>query len=66
MASEACAMHNYEFYSASFPLQEEKMELHSYAHKVGVNIQHLEWCTKYRYKMMKQEKYKKLCEDGSV
>ena len=39
------------------------MELQSYAHKVGNNMHHFEWCTKYRYKMMKQEKYKKLCED---
>ena len=39
------------------------MELHSYAHKVGINIHHLEWRTKYRYKILKQNKYKKLCED---
>ena len=32
-------------------------------HKVGLNVQHLEWCTKYRYKMFKQDKYKKLSED---
>ena len=34
-----------------------------YAHKVGVNMHHLEWCTKYRYEMFKQDKYKKLCEE---
>ena len=39
------------------------MELKHYSHKVGVNVHHLEWCTKYRYKMFRQEKYKNLCED---
>lgn len=39
------------------------LELKHYAHKVGVNVHHLEWCTKYRYKMFKQDKYKKLCEE---
>ena len=34
-----------------------------YAHKVGVNVHHLEWCTKYRYKMFRQSKYKNLCEE---
>ena len=38
------------------------LELKHYAHKVGVNVQHLEWCTKYRYRMLRQEKYKNLCE----
>ena len=35
-----------------------------YAHKVGLNIQHFEWCPKYRYKMMRQDKYKNLCESA--
>ena len=39
------------------------MELKHYSHKVGVNVHHLEWCTKYRYRMFEQEKYKKLCEE---
>ena len=39
------------------------LELKHYSHKVGVNVHHLEWCTKYRYKMFKQEKYKNLCEE---
>jgi len=39
------------------------LELKHYAHKVGVNVHHLEWCTKYRYKMFKQDNYKNLCED---
>ncbi|MFH1590464.1 MAG: IS200/IS605 family transposase [archaeon] len=34
-----------------------------WAHKVGVNVHHLEWCTKYRYHMLRQEKYKKLTEE---
>lgn len=37
-------------------------EFQHHAHKVGVNIHHLEWCTKYRYQMLRQEQYKKLCE----
>src|SRR3989338_5624043 len=39
-------------------------EFQHHAHKVGVNVHHLEWCTKYRYQMLRQEKYKKLCEDA--
>ncbi len=39
------------------------VEIKHYSHKIGVNVHHLEWCTKYRYKMFKQEKYKKLCEN---
>ena len=39
------------------------LELKHYAHKVGVNVHHLEWCTKYRYMMFKQDKYKNLCEE---
>lgn len=40
-----------------------KLELKHYAHKIGINVHHLQWCTKYRYKMFKQEKYKNLCEE---
>jgi len=40
-----------------------KLEIKHYSHKVGVNVHHLEWCTKYRYKMFKKEKYKNLCEE---
>lgn len=40
------------------------MGLKSTAHKVGVNVHHLEWCTKYRYEMLKQDKYKKACEEA--
>jgi len=40
----------------------ETLELRHHAHKVGVNVHHLEWCTKYRYKMFRQDKYKNLCE----
>ena len=38
------------------------MELKSTAHKVGINIHHLEWCTKYRYRMLRQDEYKNACE----
>lgn len=40
------------------------MELTKFSHKVSLNVHHLEWCTKYRYKMLKQDKYKKLCEEA--
>lgn len=40
-----------------------ELEMNHYAHKVGVNVHHLEWCTKYRYKMFEQDKYKNLCEE---
>ena len=36
------------------------LELKHYAHKVGVNVHHFEWCTKYGYMMFKQDKYKKV------
>lgn len=38
------------------------LELRHFAHKVGVNVHHFEWCTKYRYCMFKQDKYKNLVE----
>ena len=38
------------------------VELERYNHKVGLNFWHLEWVTKYRYKMFVKFKYKKLCE----
>ena len=31
-------------------------------HSVGVMMMHLQWCTKYRYKMFKKPKYKSLLE----
>jgi len=40
-----------------------KLEIRRYSHKIGVNVHHLEWCTKYRYKMFRQQKYKKLAEN---
>ena len=40
------------------------MELKSTAHKVGINVHHFEWCTKYRYEMLKKDEYKKFCEDA--
>ena len=39
------------------------LEMKHYVHKVGVNVHHLEWCTKYRYGMFKQDKYKNLAEN---
>src|SRR3989338_9258392 len=33
----------------------------THAHSVGWNTWHFEWCTKYRYKIFKQEKFKNIC-----
>ena len=40
------------------------MKLKSTAHKVGINVHHFEWCTKYRYETLKKEEYKKVCENA--
>ena len=40
------------------------LELKHYSHKVGVNVHHLEWCTKYRYQMLRKPEYKNACEDA--
>jgi putative transposase len=32
------------------------LEIRHHSHKVGVNVYHLEWCTKYRYNMFGKEK----------
>ncbi len=32
------------------------------SHSVGISMWHFEWCTKYRFKMFKKEKYLKLAE----
>lgn len=37
-----------------------EVKLNRFSHKVGVNFWHLEWCPKYRYKMMQQLKNKNL------
>ena len=31
-------------------------------HNVGISIWHLQWCTKYRYKMFLQQKLRSFCE----
>ena len=36
--------------------------LRHYSHKVGLNFWHMEWCTKYRYEMMKRFEIKNLVE----
>jgi hypothetical protein len=33
-----------------------------FSHKVGLNFWHLEWCTKYRYEMMRKFENKNLVE----
>ena len=40
------------------------MEMKRFSHKVGVNVHHLEWCTKYRYKMFSREEFKNICENA--
>jgi putative transposase len=37
-------------------------EANTKSHSVGWSLYHLQWCTKYRYKIFKQEKLKNLCE----
>ena len=32
-----------------------------HAHSIGWNVYHLEWCTKYRYKVFRKEYIKNLC-----
>ena len=36
--------------------------LRRYSHTVGLNFWHFEWCTKYRYEMMKRVELKNLVE----
>ena len=36
------------------------MEYEKYNHSVGVMIIHVEWCTKYRYKMFGKDEYRNL------
>ena len=38
------------------------VELEYYNHKVGINFWHMNWQTKYRYKMFAKFKYQQLCE----
>ena len=38
------------------------IELEHYNHKVGMNFWHINWQTKYRYKMFAKFEYKNLCE----
>ena len=36
------------------------VKLNRYCHKVGANFWHMEWCPKYRYKMMKKQENKNI------
>ena len=38
------------------------IELEHYSHKVGINFWHMNWQTKYRYKMFAKLEYKNLAE----
>src|SRR3989344_1112471 len=40
----------------------ETIALQHYNHKVGINFWHMNWQTKYRYKMFGKFAYKNLCE----
>ena len=33
------------------------------SHSIGNNVHHFEWCTKYRYKMFRNQKYAEYCRD---
>jgi len=43
-------------------LQNQQGEYQRKAHHVGISMWHLQWCTKYRYKMFRQEKLRIFCE----
>ena len=36
--------------------------MRQYSHKVGMNFWHIEWCTKYRYRMMRKLENKNLVQ----
>ncbi len=40
----------------------ENQQFRRYSHKVGMNFWHLEWCTKYRYNMMRKLENKNLVQ----
>ena len=43
-------------------LQNQQGEYQRKAHHVGISMWHLQWCTKYRYKMFGKEKLRIFCE----
>src|SRR3990167_6741648 len=43
-------------------LQNQQGEYQRKAHHVGISMWHLQWCTKYRYKMFGREKLRIFCE----
>ena len=38
-------------------------EFISHSHSIGNNIHHLQWCTKYRYKMFRKQKFREFYKD---
>ncbi len=38
------------------------MEMQRYQHAVGYNIHHIEWCTKFRYKIFRRPEFMKVCD----
>ena len=34
-----------------------------HGHSVGNNLHHLQWCTKYRYRMLRKQKLREYCKD---
>jgi putative transposase len=50
-------------YSVFLKLEVFVMDFVSNSHSIGNNIHHLEWCTKYRYKMFRNEKFREYCKD---
>lgn len=39
-------------------------EFVSYSHSTGNNVHHLEWCTKYRYKMFRRVENRAICKSA--
>ena len=38
-------------------------EFTTHSHSIGNNVHHLQWCTKYRYKMFRKQKFREFCKD---
>ena len=47
----------------TYPGRDKHMNLISGSHRVGQNMYHLEWCSKYRYNMLMKPENKNLCEE---
>ena len=41
-------------------------EFHSYSHSIGNNTHHIEWCTKYRYKMFRKAENRSILKETII